>query len=136
MWSEMTQILNITLLSKCLFRCNGESQLIKREAEWCPPPLYLPLIDPLVRQHSAPGAPQVVVGVEDVGGGEQAVPGRDLVRGATFYYKIVKYRNKYLKPCDCNLGFLFINKFCEDKVSGGVHTCNGTVDVLEIMILQ
>ena len=91
MWSEMTQILNITLLSKCLFRCNGESQLIKREAEWCPPPLYLPLIDPLVRQHSAPGAPQVVVGVEDVGGGEQAVPGRDLVRGQYFESKFVKY---------------------------------------------
>ena len=76
-------------MSNYLFRCSDELQHIKREAEWCPPPLYLPLIDPLVRQHSAPGAPQVVVGVEDVGGGEQAVPGRDLVRGAIFRFKVL-----------------------------------------------
>ena len=68
-------------------RCSVASQFIEIEVEWSPPPLYLPLIDPLVRQHSAPGALQVVVGVEDVGGGEQAVPGRDLVRGQYLGFK-------------------------------------------------
>ena len=77
-------------------------------------PLKLPLVDELVSQHGPPGAPEVVVGVEDVGRSVESVPGRDLNIRDNLNKELF---TSYLEASDGDLGSLPVEELGQYEVT-------------------
>ena len=95
-----------------------------------------PLVDHAIGQHGPPGAPQVVVSVEDISRGEDCVSGGHLASESQYNEHLSMSSQAHLEPSNGQGCFLLVEELGQHKVPRLHDGTEVHVQVGELVMLQ